>query len=164
VGLYRDHAKTPRAWAPRLLEAARQSRVALVFGPEDKGLCNEDLALCTQIVQIPSSERYLSLNLSHAVMVCCYELFVAADRFEASVEKSPEAPSALRERMFSMWEQTLLDIGFMKEEKAEHMMLGLRRILSRGRLTDADVRILMGIARQTQWCAEQARKTERDRD
>jgi tRNA C32,U32 (ribose-2'-O)-methylase TrmJ len=91
-------------------------------------------------------------------MVCCYELYVGSSLFEASEEKYPEATSDMRERMFAMWEKTLLDIGFMEEDKAQHMMLGLRRILSRGTLTDADVRILMGIARQSQWCAGEMQK------
>ena len=34
------------------------------------------------------------------------------------------------------------------------MMMGLRRILSRGTLTENDVKILMGIARQSQWAAQ----------
>lgn len=152
-GLYRQHARPPRAWAPRALEAAESGRVALVFGPEDKGLANEDLAVCTQIIQIPTTEAYSSLNLAQAVLICAYELFVAAGAYEPPREKSPEAPGALRERMFGLWRDTLLEIGFMNEEKAEHMMLGLRRILGRGTLTTDDVRILMGIARQSVWAA-----------
>jgi tRNA C32,U32 (ribose-2'-O)-methylase TrmJ len=54
-GLYRQHARTPREWAPLALAAAETTRVALVFGQEDNGLPNEDLALCTQIIQIPTS-------------------------------------------------------------------------------------------------------------
>ena len=46
-----------------------------------------------------------------------------------------------------------METGFMKDDKAEHMMLGLRRILSRGRLTEDDVKIMMGIARQAKWAA-----------
>ena len=34
------------------------------------------------------------------------------------------------------------------EDKADHMMFGIRRILSRGRLSINDVKILMGVARQ----------------
>jgi tRNA/rRNA methyltransferase len=154
-GLYRGHARTPRDWAPRLLEAAANARVALVFGPEDNGLSNEDLALCTQIIRIPSTEEYASLNLSHAVMICCYELFLASGVFEPPREWAVEAPSAMREALFAKWRQALLDIGFMKEDKADHMMLGLRRIWSRGTLTDKDVDILMGIAAQALWCARQ---------
>lgn len=155
AGLYRQHAKTPRDWAPILLEAAARSRVALVFGPEDHGLNNEDIALCTHLIQIPSSTEYASLNLSHAVIICCYELFCASGMYTPPEEESPEAPSELRERMFELWKEALLSIGFMEEQKAEHMMLGLRRILSRGPLTEIDVRILMGIARQTLWKAGQ---------
>ena len=43
----------------------------------------------------------------------------------------------------------------MNEDKADHMMLGLRRILSRGPLSVDDVRILMGMARQTVWAVNQ---------
>jgi len=97
---------------------------------------------------------YPSLNLSHAVMVCCYEMYLASEQFEdAAYEWAEDAPSELRERMFDAWRGALLDIGFMKEDKADHMMLGLRRILSRGKLTLNDVKILMGMARQTQWMA-----------
>ena len=153
-GLYRKHAKTPREWAPHALQtAASGNRVALVFGREDNGLSNEELALCTQIIQIPTTEEFSSLNLAQAVMVCSYELFVAVDVYEPPVEKSEEASSELRERMFEIWRETLMEIGFMKDDKADHMMLGLRRILSRGQLTEDDVRILMGIARQSVWAA-----------
>jgi len=152
TGLYRAHADSPRAWAPLLVEAAGRTPVALVFGPEDKGLSNDHLGVCTQIIRIPSSPDYLSLNLSHAVMVCCYELFVASGRSEESVEASPEASSRSRQRMFDIWREAMLDIGFVKEDKADHMMKGLQRILSRGRLTENDVKILMGLARQSQWC------------
>lgn len=152
-GLYRAHARTPREWGERALAAAETGKVALVFGREDNGLSNEELALCTQIITIPTSTEVSSLNVAQAAMVCCYELFVAAGSFEPPEEKSEEAPSELRERMFSLWRQTLLQIGFMKDDKADHMMLGLRRILSRGPLTVDDVKILMGIARQAEWAA-----------
>jgi tRNA/rRNA methyltransferase len=152
-GLYRQHAKSPREWAGKALEASNSGRVAIVFGREDNGLSNEELALATQIIQIPTTPEYSSLNVAQAVMICCYELFVANGAYEPPVEKSPEAPSELRERMFAMWDETLMKIGFMKEDKEDHMMLGLRRILSRGALSVDDVRILMGIARQTLWAA-----------
>lgn len=161
MGLYRQHARTPREWAPKALEASDYGKVALVFGREDKGLNNEEIALCTQIISIPSHPDYPSLNVAQAVMVCCYEIFVAADTFEPRKEKSEEAPLELRERMFEMWRETLLKIGFMAEDKADHMMYGLRRILARGTLTVDDVRILMGIARQSVWAAGGSTRDQR---
>ena len=161
LGLYRQHAKTPREWAPQILESAAANKVALVFGRETWGLTNEEIAICTNMIQIPSSEEYPSLNLAQAVMVCCYELFVAADVFDPSEEKTLECPTRTREQMFKMWREMLLAIGFMDEEKADHMMLGVRRIFSRAPLTEDDVRILMGVARQTMWKARQAGQGDR---
>ncbi len=157
-GLYREHTRTPRDWAPRLLAATATGHVALVFGPEDNGLGNDDLALCTQLMRIPSSARYASLNLAQAVMVVGYELFTATKRFKIPTERTAEAPNGMREQMFKMWRQGLLEIGFMEEQMADHMMLGLRRIFSRGPLSENDVRILIGVGRQMQWCAGEMRR------
>jgi tRNA C32,U32 (ribose-2'-O)-methylase TrmJ len=48
--------------------------VALVFGPEKRGLTREDLALCHVLVEIPTDARQPSMNLGQAVAVCLYEL------------------------------------------------------------------------------------------
>lgn len=158
LGLYRQHAAIPREAAPLILESAANGKVALVFGPEDNGLDNIELGACNRLIQIPSSNKYRSLNIAQAVMICAYEIFTAAGIFEPLGEKTPDASSRMKEQMFAMWEKTLLEIGFMEPDKAHHMMLGVRRIFSRGKLTEDDVRILMGIARQAAWCAGRRKK------
>jgi tRNA/rRNA methyltransferase len=55
-------------------ELDRGGRVALVFGPEKRGLTREDLALCHVLVEIPTDPRQPSMNLGQAVAVCLYEL------------------------------------------------------------------------------------------
>ncbi len=160
LGLYRSHSRTPREAAARILEVAPTQKVALMFGREDTGLTNESLALCTDIIQIPSTPEYSSMNLAQAVMICCHEIYVARGLFVPSEEKSDEAPSEIRERMFDMWRKTLLGIGFMHDDKADHMMFGLRRILSRGKFSIDDARIMMGIARQVDWAAEQGKQQD----
>jgi len=90
-GLYRQHAQSPRACARALLDAAAAGPVAYVFGREDKGLSNDELALCAHIVQIPTTTTYASLNLAQAVLICCYELFVALGDYEPPAEKSEPA-------------------------------------------------------------------------
>jgi TrmH family RNA methyltransferase len=159
-GLYRQHARTAREWAPKALEFASTRKVAFVFGPEDNGMTNEELALCTHIVQIPTTEDFSSINVSQAVLICGYELFLATQTYEPPEEKSPPATSAVRERMFTIWRETLMQVGFMEIEKADHMMLGLRRIMSRGAVTMDDVKISMGIARQAAWAAKQGNAVE----
>jgi len=162
TGFYRDTAHSPREFASIALESAKDHKIALVFGREDKGLSNEELALCTHIIQIPSSELYTSLNLSHAVAVCCYEIFAASGTFQPSEEKAEEASSELRERMFDVWREMMIKTEFTHEQKLEHMMMGLRRIFSRGKLTVPDVKILMGLAKQSIWVSNQWKKEKND--
>jgi len=164
TGFYRDTAYSPKEFAPIGLESAKNHRIALVFGREDKGLFNEELALCTHIIQIPSSPLYTSLNLSHAVYVCCYEIFCATGVFQPAEEKAEEADSALRERMFDVWREMMIKTEFTHEQKLEHMMMGLRRIFSRGKLTVPDVKILMGLAKQSIWVANQIEKEKIEND
>ena len=160
TGMYRDHAGLPREIAPTLLDSAAHHKTALVFGREDTGLTNEELALCTHIINIPSSEIYQSLNLSHAVMVCCYELFLLAGSgdYQPPRERSAEANGEMRDRLYDDWSHMMLEPGFCKEDKLEHMMLGLRRIFSRGKLTENDVKILLGVARQNRWVAGELKR------
>ena len=93
-------------------------------------------------------------------MVCCYEIFTAAGTFQPAEEKAGEASSELRERMFDVWREMMLETEFTHEQKLDHMMMGLRRIFSRGKLTVPDVKILMGLAKQALWVKEQWRKAQ----
>ncbi len=152
-GLYRSHTKTPRELAPRLIESAQQHQVAVVFGPENHGLSNEEMQFATHLLTIPSTPAYSSLNLAQAVMLCCYELYLASEQYAPPQEFHPEAPVVMRERFFDLWRQMLLDIKFCDQVKIDHMMMGFRRIFGRGYLSEADVNILMGLARQAAWAA-----------
>lgn len=159
-GLYRSHCKSPREWAPDLVEQAAAGPVAIAFGTEDSGLTNEELSMCTNVIRIPSSTWYSSLNLSQAVMICCYELFLANEHYEAPQELHPEAPHQMRERMFAMWGELMHEIGFFDDDTSEHMMMAFRRIFARGKLSEADANIMMGVVRQTQWKIREAAKKE----
>ena len=162
TGLYRAQAGLPREIAPIILDSAEYHQTALVFGREDTGLTTEELSLCTHIINIPSSGIYRSLNLSHAVMVCCYEIFLLADdpSYQPPQERSPETSVEMRERVYARWQEMMLETGFCQPQKLEHMMLGLRRIFSRGKLTDNDARILLGLAQQSLWVCGQWKKNK----
>jgi tRNA/rRNA methyltransferase len=152
-GLYRQHVKTPRELAPELLRLAANGKVALVFGREDKGLFNDEIGQCTHLIRIPVHPAYTSLNLSQAVLLCCYELYCALGAYEPPVEKSLPAVAAHKHKMMELWRDMLLLIGFMKEDKADHMMQGVQRIFSRGVYSEDDVSIMLGVARQADWAA-----------
>ncbi|HEY0207578.1 tRNA/rRNA methyltransferase [Acerihabitans sp.] len=75
---------------PQLREKQRWvTQAALVFGREDTGLTNEELALADILTGVPMQAVYPSLNLGQAVMVYCYQL-AALNRIAA-----PEHPPAM---------------------------------------------------------------------
>lgn len=150
-GLYRQHVKPPRELAPEILSIAETGPVAVVFGREDKGLLNEEVAQCTHLVRIPVDEGYTSINLSQAVLITCYELFTATGSYQPPHEKSPPAPQAQKMQLMKNWETMLKDIGFMNNLQSEHMMQGIHRIFSRGVVTRDDAAIMLGVARQALW-------------
>lgn len=55
--------------------AHRQQTTALVFGREESGLTEAELALCAHSCSIPTGSIQPSLNLSHAVCVILAQIF-----------------------------------------------------------------------------------------
>lgn len=162
-GLYRSHSQTPRETAPKVVAAARTGKIALVFGPEDHGLSNQDLRHCQWLIAIPSHPDYPSLNVAQAVMVCLYEIFLS------SLDKVPTNPLARAaaedvERLFDRMKRSLLKIGFLDSQNPEHILLALRRILGRGGLEEKDVRILTGLFRQIEWYTEKGWKVVKEKE
>ena len=155
-GLYRQHVKAPRDCAADILSLAATGPVALVFGREDKGLLNEEVAQCTHLVRIPVDAGYTSINLAQAVLVTCYEFFCASGRYEPPKEKAPPAPQAQKMQLMKNWSQMLCEIGFMKPIQADHFMQGFHRVFSRGVYSRDDAALLLGVARQAIWTARRA--------
>ena len=66
---------TPQQLLPLMEEKAQwMNHAALVFGREDSGLTNDELALADVLTGVPMVADYPSLNLGQSVMVYCYQL------------------------------------------------------------------------------------------
>lgn len=143
-GRLRRNIGTARDTVQRIIPLLAENRVALLFGREVNGLDRKELALCNEILSIPSAEGFPSLNLSHAVMVVAYELFVAARVPLPAAERTLAGTSDL-ERFFGHLQRTLLDIGFLDREHPDRLMLSLRQLFSRARPDERDLRMLRGI-------------------
>lgn len=144
-GRLRKNIRTPREAAEQIVPLLARNKVAVVFGNEVNGLDNRDLALCPEIIAIPSSEAFPSLNLSHAVMIVAYELHLAAGAGVVRRFDSPLARSNELENFFAHLQETLQATGFLDREHPERMMSSLRQIFGRAQLTGRDISILRGI-------------------
>lgn len=149
---------SPREICPEIIAHARSIPVAILFGREDKGLTNEELAPCHALISIPTHRALPSLNLAQAVMVLSYELHLA------NLQSQTEGPTGTGllpklaefqrvESMYAHLEELLLRIGFLDSQNPKRIMHALRRIFGRASLSDRDVAILRGIFRQLEWYA-----------
>lgn len=155
LGKARGPFLAPRTAAQSIAGILQKNKVALLFGPEDTGLANEQLRLCHSVVTIPTSREFTSLNLSHAVMIICYEIFIASTAAAAkTTEAIPKlAISSELEGMYGQIKTLLADIGFLNPENPDYWMLHLRRFFSRAGLLSREVKIIRGICRQLTWYA-----------
>ncbi len=144
--------RRPRALAPAVVRAAREGRVALVFGREDRGLSNQALDRCHEVVVIPTDPEYPSLNLAQAVLLLSYELMLASGRESRSlpVGKRSLGPATAdnMEEMYRALEAGLAQIDFFRARKAESVMRTVRTVFGRTRLDAHEARLIRSIGYQ----------------
>jgi len=87
-------------------KAQWMGHAALVFGREDSGLTNDELALADVLTGVPMVADYPSLNLGQAVMVYCYQLSSLLQTANPVVTESDENQLiALRARITRLLER-----------------------------------------------------------
>jgi tRNA/rRNA methyltransferase len=140
---------TPRQMAAEVAALDRNAEAAIVFGCESRGLTEEELGLCHRRVRIPSHPRQPSLNLSQAVMVAAYEIFLATS--EGSFPESPErAAAGEADLALRAFREALLEIGFLPQDNPESRFVEWRELFGRAGLTPREVRVLLALARRIQ--------------
>ena len=149
LGGQRKVVSSPSKLAQRLISISHLNQIAVLFGPEDRGLTNEDIRFCDILVNIPTAE-FSSLNLAQAVMVMCYELFCFSR--DKSGEFAPRL--ANRHELEDMYEQlkdVMMRISFINPANPDYFMNNLRHFGSRIQLRAKEVSIIRGICRQINW-------------
>jgi len=155
TGGWRKGIMSPAGLADTVAERLRAGgKVAIVFGPEDTGLTNEETSICSGLLTIPTSSDATSLNLAQAVVVVLYECFKKSLDTPFVPDGPPEArPATVQEQetLFENFQESLLAIDFLKKDQPEYWMLPIRRFFSKVNLQRNEFNLLMGVSRQVQW-------------
>ncbi len=161
VGKERGWPISPRQAAEQILPLARQGLVALVFGPEDKGLNTHDLDMCALTINIPTAESS-SLNLAQAVMVLAYELRLHLLESHAPKAVSKINPAPLQEQLDLRHhlQTAFAAIKVINPENPEHFMRPYKASLERAKLSSREVRAWRGLARKILWLKKRLDKQE----
>jgi TrmH family RNA methyltransferase len=124
--------------------------VAIVFGSEKSGLRNEELAHCHWLIQIPTRDEHLSMNLGQAVAVTLYELSRQPAPLAGSDQPSPVTGAEL-ERLTTALLNTLQLSGYATLASLGATEEKVRRLLRRMSLDTRDAELLLGMLRQIDW-------------
>ena len=140
----------PRQAVEQVQQYQDDTQVAIVFGREHSGLSNDELDRCQHLINIPANVDYSSLNLASAVQVFAYELKMSfnPDITVGRIGEDREAIDAQDlEHLYSHFEQSLTEIGFLDPNNPKNLMRRLRRLFNRADLDRNELQILHGILR-----------------
>jgi len=150
--------------AERIVNEARRTPAAVLFGAERTGLTNDDLEAAHVLIRIPANEAYLTLNLAMAVQLVAYELFRA--RGAKVVPLSTDVPLATPEdmdRLYIHLAQVMEEVDFRdRTQSGTNLMARIRRFLQRAELDQNEVNILRGLLTAVQSRRRRAGGSDRD--
>jgi len=160
LGGERRTISIPAKLAEKLVPISENNRIAILFGPEDRGLTNEDIRNCHFLVNIPTAD-FSSLNLAQAVMIICYEMF------RYTTQKPKESMPRLANRfeldsMYAVLQDVLTRISFINPQNPDYFMNNFRQFFSRLPLRAKEVQIIRGICRQIDWYGKKCLQDGRD--
>ena len=141
---------TPRQAARAMRRfAAKKHGCGVLFGPERRGLTNDDVVLADTLVVASLNPAFRSLNLAQAVLLVAYEWFLAGpSAAPEKMTKSGAVPATKRELtdFLAHLESELDRAGFLQvAEKRPSTVRRIRNIFQRAKLMDHEARTLHGI-------------------
>ena len=132
----------------KLIIKKKNSNFGLMFGPEASGLNNEDLSLSNYVLQIPTSPKFKSLNLSHSLTITCYEIFkifnerlFENNRTNIKISSKSKINSLIKHLLKLLDEKKF----FLPKEKKQSMLLNINNLIYRLEPNDKELRILASI-------------------
>jgi len=131
-----------------LIKKKNNSNFGLMFGPEASGLSNQDLSFSNYILQIPTSLKFKSLNLSHSVTIICYEIFKIFNKNllknkKLKIKIAPKSKiNSLIKHLVGLLENKDF---FTPTEKKQSMLLNINNLIYRLEPNDKELRILASI-------------------
>ncbi len=138
----------PTEAAADIVAMADDERVAVLFGPEDRGLTNDDLDRCHRVVTIPTTPENASLNLAQAATVMLYELFKAGHNppLKRPRRNAPSADRHLLENLFEDAEHALASVEFFKSHTRTSIMRAVREVAHRAELDAREASLLRAMS------------------
>ena len=129
----------------KILKKQKNKKIGLMFGPEASGLSNLDLSYANYVVQIPSSPKFKSMNLSHSITLVCYEIF-KLNNFKLTKKSVFNKDIGQKGKLSSILKLLHLNLEkknfFNPPEKRSSMIKNINNLFYRMEANDKELRIL----------------------
>jgi len=145
----RRHVRFPFKTPVELRESLStvETRTALVFGREGRGLHNHEIEQLDEVCSIPASSEYPVLNLGQAATIILYELReLTVEETQLPDIEHVRAEEADIERLYSYF-AAFLDAQNYNERKNAKTQRLMRRLIGRAHPTDREIHTLLGVFR-----------------
>jgi tRNA/rRNA methyltransferase len=138
-------ALSPRQLAQRISDTG-DGPISIVFGRESDGLTDDEVALCSTVVAITTSDTFPSLNLAQAVQIISYELFtsltphrvetipVSQERCELAARRASDALQSIsyfKQEHEGVWTYRFLKDVFVRASLTEGEIQRLEKIFTK---------------------------------
>ena len=130
--------------------AMQSGRVALLFGSEKIGLTNEDFTHCHWLLNIPTHEQHISMNLGQAVAVCLFGFTRRVGDEVTTVAGDPAAAGEVEKITQNLY-QALKISGYVKPGNDRVSESKVRRLMLRLNLQAMDAKVFLAMLRQIVW-------------
>ena len=132
--------------------ASAKTPTAILFGPEDSGLSNEDLRMAQHLLHFPTT-AISSINLGQAVTATAASLAATHRSTTPSLEASLTAPASAGKRaeVVRRAVEVLDTAGYLNGRSEEMVANTLVRLAGRAELSDDEVNNLLGMVKHLSW-------------
>lgn len=132
--------------------AEKPVATAILFGPEDSGLSNEDLSLAESLLHFPTTE-VSSMNLGQAVTATAATLAAAHRKHTGQPIAVPDdlAPAGRREELVRRTVSVLESSDYLNGRSKAVVTNTLIRLTGRSKLQNDEVNNLLGMVKQLEW-------------
>lgn len=121
----------------------KNDRVGLIFGRESVGLTREEIGKADFLLYIPANPEYPVLNLSHAVGIVLYEIWI--NRIKGNVQK----PAISSEELNLIDNYAKILFNFIRKTEADYSLyLAFKRALLRGVEGDEEAKAIVSFLRR----------------
>ena len=127
----------------------KKQKIGIIFGPEASGLSNDEINSADYLVKIPTNSKFASLNLSHSVIIFCFELFKYFSNKNVIYNSGYKSSLATKSEVNKFLDFIITGLdrkGFLQpKHKRKSMIRNINNIFHRLNLSEQEIRILLGI-------------------